>query len=550
MEWCRYSHLYKKTLTMRITIWALLLATCITYTAVAQRNVRVNIKEATVFLRGAELSSSTRISIPQGESQVLFTNIAGNVNKQSLNIGASNGVVVQSATFQNNYLVDDQLSPRAQEIKDSIELVQDKRNRYNNQKTVVKEQITILNSNRSIAGDKSGLSVSELQKMLTLVKTEMGKLLDEEDLLTKQVKEADILIKKLQQQLQQEKRKGYQPGGQLLVKFYATRATTSNINISYVVPNAGWTPTYDLRVEKVNNPVELFYKAHVYQNSGVSWDNVTLSLSTGNPSEGAQAPVLNPWYLSFYTPTPYNYKNRVYNNATGAAAGHKEPIALEAAADKMEVSTMNDFVHVDNSGINTAFDIDLPYTIPSDGQQHTVSIKKHQLPATYRYYAVPKLDRDAFLQAQVTNWEELNLLPAQTNIFFEGTYVGQGYIDVRNVKDTMTLSLGRDKKVVIRRERDKNLKSVRTIGTNVKETFGYTISVRNTRNQPVSITLLDQIPVSNDKDIVIEDKKYKGGEYNETKGSVKWQLNIKANETQKVQLGYTVKYPKNKRLNL
>src|SRR5690606_25436818 len=139
----------------------------------------------------------------------------------------------------------------------------------------------------------------------------------------------------------------------------------------------------------------------------------------------------------------------------------------------------------------------LPYTIPSDGKQHNVAVKTAQLNATYRYYTVPKLDRDAFLQARITGWEDLNLLPASTNIFYEGTYVGQGYIDVRNVKDTMNLSLGRDKKIVVRRERDKELRTVKTIGSNVKETYVYKISVRNTRNKAIDVVVMDQVPISN-----------------------------------------------------
>jgi uncharacterized protein (TIGR02231 family) len=214
-----------------------------------------------------------------------------------------------------------------------------------------------------------------------------------------------------------------------------------------------------------------------------------------------------------------------------------------------EISTMNEYVSVDNSGISTSFDIDLPYSIPNDGQQHIVAIKKHDLPATYRYYAAPKLDKDAFLQAQITNWEDLNLLPGQTNIFYEGTYVGQGYIDVRNTSDTLTFSLGRDKKIVVRREQDKKRRSVKSIGSNVRETFAYTISVRNTRKDAINIVLQDQQPISNDKDIVIEDQETNGADFDATTGMMKWTLSLKPNENQDIKFGYTVKYPKGKRID-
>lgn len=514
----------------------------------------VTIEHATVFLSGAELSSFAKVNLQQGETDVLFTNIAGNVNQQSLSVGADNNVVIQSATFQNNYLVADVLSPRAKTIKDSIEQVEDSRSVTNNQLATVTEQIAILSQNRQVSGANTGLSVTELQKMLDLVKARLAGLLNEKDKLAVTIRKTDEKLVLLRMQLEEEQRKNFQPGGQLLVKFYSPRATQANVSIAYVVPNAGWTPSYDLRVDNLHDPVKLFYKANVYQNCGVKWDNVHISLSTGNPNEGAQSPTLNPWYLSIINPETFSPG---YLNSYGAVNAEPVMKAVEDAermpsrAMKAPVpATMNNYVQVDNSGINTSFDIDLPYSIPSDGQAHMVAIKTYQLPATYTYYAVPKLDRDAFLQARITNWEDLNLLPASTNIFYEGSYVGQGYIDMRNVKDTMNLSLGRDKKIVIRRERDKELKTVKTLGSNIRESFVYTISMRNTRKEAVTVTVLDQIPISNDKDIVIEDRELGGGVYDETKGFVKWEVELKPNEAKNLKFGYTVKYPKGKNINL
>lgn len=532
----------------RKTVLALILLLCGNL-AFATNKQKVTIESATVFLSGAELFSKTRVNVVNGETEILLTNIAGNVNQQSLSIGASNGVIVQSAVFQNNFLRDENLSPRAREIKDSIEYMERKRGAVNNEMEAVSEQLAVLKQNRQVSGSNTGLSTAELVKMLDLIKARMAKLLDEKDALAVDVKKADEYLAKLKQQLQQEQQKGFQPGGQLLVKLYSTKATASDITITYVVPNAGWTPSYDLRVDEVGGPVKLAYKAQVYQNSGVSWDKVKLSLSTGNPNEGAEAPVLSPWYLSFYTPRPYAYQNKMSTRSKMMADAEMSYDATSVAGAAAP-TTMDNYVSVNNAGVNTVFDIDLPYTIASDGQQHNVAIKSAELPATYRYYVVPKLDRDAFLQAQVTGWEDLNLLPATTNIFYDGTYVGQGFIDVRNVKDTMSLSLGRDKKVVVRRERDKELRSVKTIGSNVRETFVYKICVRNTRNKAIDIVVMDQLPVSNDKDIEVNDREYKDAEYNETTGAVTWRLRAKPNETIDLKMGYTVKYPKGKQVNL
>ena len=519
----------------------------------AQTQQKLDIEQATVFLSGAQLTSTAKVKLIKGENEILFTNVAGDINQQSLTVSAGNSVVVESAVFQNNYLTTQILSPKAKDIKDSIEILTDSRSLISSKITVLTEQITVLQTNRKVGGDDSGLSVAELTKMLDLLGTRLEGYLNLKHKQDELLKKTDERLASLKKQLDEEQKKGFQPGGQLLVKFYAKEATTNPIVISYTLPNAGWSPNYDIRVDDISKPASLFYKASVFQNSGVKWDNVRLTLSTGNPQEGVQAPTMSPWYLSFYTPALYqnvraNNMKAAPSVAMGGARKSGELYIIDGVQTQ-EISTMNEYVSVDNSGISTSFDIDLPYSIPNDGQQHIVAIKKHELPATYRYYAAPKLDKDAFLQAQITNWEDLNLLPGQTNIFYEGTYVGQGYIDVRNTSDTLTFSLGRDKKIVVRREQDKKRRSVKSIGSNVRETFAYTISVRNTRKDAINIVLQDQQPISNDKDIVIEDQETNGADFDATTGMMKWTLSLKPNENQDIKFGYTVKYPKGKRID-
>ena len=539
-----------------ITTLAIMAATA------AQAQEKLNIEHATVFLSGAELTSTARLSLQKGENEIKFSNVAGDVNNQSIIVNATNGVLVESVTFQNNYLATDNESPKARALKDSLEQVKNQKDAVDSKIATLTEELAILQSNRKVSGDNTGLQVAELQKMLDLVNSRMERYLNDKKKEESTLVKINEHINRLTEQLQEEQQRDYQPGGMLVVKFYTGEATSTNVAISYVVPHAGWSPAYDVVASDAHSPIRFYYKANIYQNSGVKWNNVRLTLSTGNPQEGMQPPVLNPWYLSFYQPPPaypYAASNNLMSNAPGiyqskrGAASNTDGGRADAnryIIDGVQAgnqnTTMNSYVQVDNSGVNTAFDIELPYTIPTDGQQHLVAVKKYEVPATYEYFAVPKMDKDAFLRAQITNWEDLNLLAGPTNIFYEGTYIGQGNIDPRNVHDTLYLSMGRDKKIVIRKERDKNLRSVKTIGSNIRETFAYNIVVRNTRKEPVTILLQDQQPVSNDKDIELEDKNTGGADYDETSGLMKWQLTLAPNETKKLTFGYTVKYPKGK----
>jgi len=316
----------------------------------AQLQARASINAATVFLNGAELYSNARVTLPQGESDVLFTNIAGSVNPQSLNIGAENGVVVQSATFQNNYLADSSISPRGRKLQDTIALMERSTAVLADKKTVVDEQLSVIKENKKVSGQNNGLSVTELQKLLDLLNTRMNMLLTAQRTLTTAIDDQNVHLFLLKSQLAEEQKKAYQPGGQLLVKFYAPQSITTSISMTYVVPNAGWTPAYDLRVDKVNDPVKLFYKANIFQNCGVKWTNIRLSLSTGNPNEGVNAPVLTPTYLSFFTNTTgETLETKAYKSANnqslslngGRMASPK--ISADGELRSQENTTINDY---------------------------------------------------------------------------------------------------------------------------------------------------------------------------------------------------------------
>lgn len=575
----------------RITINLLIaIVLCSNGAAYAQTNQKLTLERATVFIKGAELVSTAKVALQKGENEILFSNVASYANNQSIVANATNGVSVQSLTFQSNYVNTDNAAPRIKAINDSIAAIAKKKIPIGNKMAVLDRQLEMLQNTGKTDDEKPAPAVAELRLMLELVGEKMEGLFNQKSKAELELAEIDSKITALQQRIADEQQKGNQPGGQLAVKLYAREATTSNITITYIVPNAGWSPTYDVLVDDVKSPVKFYYKANIYQTSGIKWNNVKLTLSTGNPQEGMQAPTLTPIYLAFYVPpatyasnnavvqeykrplvdkyshsnimTSAEIKNKpttqtadivalspgVYQQRRGAglnsdgARNSGNLYVIDGA--QLQGSSMSQYVNVDAEGVNTTFDIELPYTIPSDGQQHLVSVKRYEAPATYEYYAAPKADKDAFLLAKITGWQDLNLLPGQTNIFYEGTYIGQGSIDTRNLKDTMSISLGRDKKIVIKRDQDKKLHSVKTIGTNAKEEFAYNITVRNTRKESITISLQDQIPVSNDKDIVIEDVEIGKGEQDEATGIITWPVTLKANETRTIKFGYTLKYPK------
>jgi uncharacterized protein (TIGR02231 family) len=194
------------------------------------------------------------------------------------------------------------------------------------------------------------------------------------------------------------------------------------------------------------------------------------------------------------------------------------------------------------------FELKLKQTIPSDGQSHLMAVKSENINSTFEHFIVPKLDKDAFLIAHLTGWEELNLLPAVANIYYDGTYVGQTRINPSVMSDTMDLALGRDRGIYVTREKTDDEEKVKALASEKTKTVTYEIAIKNYKNAKINLTIEDQIPVSTVEEIKVEMIDKSKADYDEKKGLLVWKKEIGAKETQKFTFKYSMKYDKNKTL--
>jgi hypothetical protein len=207
---------------------------------------------------------------------------------------------------------------------------------------------------------------------------------------------------------------------------------------------------------------------------------------------------------------------------------------------------MNDYTTIEEQELNVSFDIDIPYDILSNGKAHSVSLKDIKIPATYKYYAAPKVEKEAFLLAELNDYAKYNLLPGEANIVFEGMYVGKTTINPNQTQDTLNLSMGRDKKISIKRERITDKSGTKFLSSYKEQTFTYDITVRNNKKEEINMLLKDQYPLSTDKEITVELLDKDGAKENEETGVLTWEIKLKPNETKKYRISYKVKYPKDK----
>ncbi len=534
---------------MRHLIFAIA-AVCTTLTAMAQEKptaVKSTINGVTIFTNGAEIQRSGTIQLKAGAQQVVFEGLPLNLNAQSIQVSGKGNFTLLGVSHRANFLQKAEQTKEVKKMEDSLQLVSEKIQLQKAGLSVIISERNLLKANESIGGAQTGVKTADLATFADYYRTRLT------DLGNKHVKSLSALKEmqkdsvRLQKQLNELQRRPQQATMEVVLDLTAPAAGNAQLNLSYLVYEAGWNVNYDLRSDELDKPIALTYKAIVYQNTGEDWKNVKPVFSTANPTVSNTQPVLNPWYLSFVEPQP-PMAPRV--KGLGPQMKAQELMMMEDNAAMPMFVTTAAHSTVSEARTSVEFSIDVPCSISGNGQEQTVELAQYSLPATYEYYAVRKLEKDAFLLAKTTGWENLNLLPGQANIFFEGKYVGESYISTEKTGDTLALSLGRDKNISITRTRKKEFSEKQFLSSNITETREWDLSVQNKKGQAITITVEDQIPVSTNKEIKVEAINISNGTLDTSTGLVKWTYTLQPKEIKAINLKYSIKYPKDKKVVL
>lgn len=524
-----------------------------------QIKTKASLESVTIYNNGAQLNHKGKVNLPVGTSELVINNISGRVNENSIQVGVSTGVTILAVQFNRDFLNTDAANPEIKRLNDSLKIVNADLTKTKNAKTIEEQTLVLLDENRKSGGTNTGTNVAELIKLADYYRTKSAEVRNSiTNLTTTEDKQNQKLIA-LQQQIAELRNNPNQQLGQLVLQLMAKEHTEVSYNVSYITPSANWLASYDIKSVNTSSPLALVYKAAITQNTGLDWKKVKLSLSTGSPSYNITVPNLNPWFVSVYSPvqqalagstsglrirgiaSPIGEANML-NDVVVVGYGKAEKKSALAAS----VSTVNNYTSVNETQLGVTFDIDIPYDVNSDNKPHTVAFKEYEVPAKYKYYAAPKLSSDAYLLADVLDWEKLNLQAGTANIIFEGTYTGKSYINPANILDTLSLSMGKDKKIIITKEKQEDYSSTKFIGSNKKQAFTYLVKIRNTKKEAIELSLKDQYPLSTQSDIEIELLESSGAEVDKETGMLSWNLKIAPNETKTIKLSYSVKAPKNK----
>jgi uncharacterized protein (TIGR02231 family) len=514
----------------------------------SKKQVDSKIDNVTVFLNGAQVSRKATVTVPKGTTDLVFHDVSTSVNAQSIQVTTDFDITVLAVNHQINYIEEPTKREEITKLDTQLKALKEKAGYETAMLQVYQQEENMLIKNQAIGGSNVLLKTLDLKEAMDFQRARMTEVKNKQLEINQRITDLNLNIVKIQQQLNELNSRNSKASGEIVVTVMAKEAGVAKLGLSYVVNNAGWYPSYDLRVTDISKPIYLKYKANVFQASGEDWGNVKLTLSSGNPNESGTKPVLEPWELGVrFTPPIIAYDRQVKEEMRSQLSGKMPGIQVEksrGAAVAMLTVTQTE------GQTSFRFEIEQPYNIPSDGKQHTVDVQEHTINAIYEYYCVPKLEKDAFLTARITGWEEMNLINGEANLYFEGTYLGKALLDTRNTKDTLEISLGRDKNIVVNRTKLKEFSRNQVLGSSKTDERSWEISIRNKKQQPINITIQDQFPTSTQKEIVVEKGNYKEGSLDETANIITWRLKIDPAKEKKIGFSYSVKSPKAMQIDL
>jgi hypothetical protein len=596
-----------------------------------QKEINSEIKNVTVYQQGAQVSRESNINVSKGKTTLIFKGLPSKIRPESIQAKASNDVMIVSVTHNLDYLNKTTVSKEITTLNTRRRILIDSIKMVNNYKAVYTEEKEMIIANKSIAGD-NGVNVNELEQAATFFRKRLTEIESSSHKLENTLYNLKSDLVTISQQLMALNAKIDLPTSLVTVVVSSEIETKSNILLNYFIEDAGWIPAYDIRIKDVNEPLALFYKAKVSQNTGENWDNIDLTLSTGNPSISNNQPELLPYFLTF---------NNYYNNQPGILYGSKRPFSgrvtgkitdaetgealvgtnvvvkgtqngtvadingnyqielpegskvlvfsfigfktqeIEAnsptlnikmnaeqlalqevvvvgygvsgdASDELSgrvagVSTIRKKeqipLSIEKRQLTTEFRINIPYSIPSDNQPYDVTMVQYEINAEYKYSSVPKLSNDAFLIARIPDYIKYDLLNGSAFVFFKGIYQGETTIDLNTSSDTLTLSVGRDKDIVVSRDIQKDFASKSMSGNTKKEQKAWVISIKNNKDIPVNISVEDQYPVSKTTEIKVDLIESSDAKKDDSTGKLVWDLKLAPKEKKVIALRYSVKYP-------
>ena len=514
--------------------------------AQTEQKVSSTISSVTVFINQAQITRTAKVSLEAGVTNLVFDKVSPFINLNSIQVRVDGKITLLSVSNRRNYLKEDEKPKHILLLEDSLEKINSALADFKADKETIVFQKDLMLANKNVGSNQTGVKSDDLDDLIVLYKKKLHEFKIEWFRLSNLEIKYTAAKQKIENQLQDFQNTFNENSPEILI----TVKTLSPINdakieMDYMTRNASWKPFYDIRVKDTKSPLQLVSKAYITQSSREDWKNVIIKLSTSNPNEGGTKPELQTNYLNFKQFTIPKISYRMMGGEAPAAIMNEQKSGNSKSKTSEELNYSQGIATETQTHVSIEFNVTSAYNIPSDNSPHQVDLTASNLDAVYSYGAIPKLDKDAFITAKVSGNDLVNQISGDANVYFDGTFVGKTFIN-GTTNDSISLSLGRDKRIQIQRLKLKDFCSKTFSGSTKKELNTWEIKIRNTRKESIVVYLEDQIPVSSDKEIEIKLINAEKAKFDETTGKLTWMINLDAEQSQSVKFTFEVKYPKEK----
>lgn len=568
-----------------------------------QKEVNSEIKKVTVFTQGAQIEREAIISLQPGQLVVKLIGLSPFINKKSICVNGDGSYTILTVQHQNDYLNQINKNKEIESLNNNIVELESKIEDQQIWIKINKEKLDFLSANKSINGTEQALNPETFKSLNAIYGSNLETL--NLDIVKRQraIVNLEKEISRFRKQVTSLNNKSDLPSGTILVTIDSKQTKTTKLNFNFLIDNASWYPSYDIRFLGIDKPLEVTYKANILQQTAIDWKDVKLVLSTAKTNFSANIPSFTANYLQYYyAASAKKYKEK-------ASIGYSENKDIKPSSEMAETrirgigssnasaplyvidgvpqddaeainglnpdqiltmdvlkdasatavygtrgangvviitTTANSsdvsvpFTINSKSETSNEYIVDAPQTILSNNKMTTVNFRKSDLKASFEYQTIPKLAKNVFLIGKISDWYKADLMDGEVNVYLENSYVGKSMISTEQFKDTLEVSFGIDNNISIKREKLTEFTQNQFIGLNRKETLAYKLTIRNNKTYAVTTKITDQIPVSTIKDIQVETLELSGGSQNTDTGKVEWEVNIKPSENKILIIKYAV----------
>jgi uncharacterized protein (TIGR02231 family) len=516
------------------------------------------ITDVTVYADRAQVTRAAEVSLVPGENRIRLAELPASLVDDSVRAAgkASGPVTIQDVevrTVLREQTADataKELETRVLRLRDEIAAL-DGRQRVLDQQRNLLVQIQIKSSvevSRDIQVNK--FDVAQLKDLPALLAGEFAKIEEQSQKIALDRRELQPRLAAAEAEFNKHQAAASRASKTVVVTVNAKEATKLQLQVSYVLGGASWSPTYDARAAADSGKVEFTYNGVVRQQTGEDWRGVNLTLSTARPSVGARMPELGKWTVNFpeysaanmpaLAPAPAKFGREMLMNSTATITpALPEPAQMQEARIEESMTAAN-------------FRIPRATDVPSDGEPHRQTITTIPLGATFSYAATPKLSTFAYLRAGVTNTTDAPLLGGPVNVFVGADFMGAGWIGIVPPGAKFDLFLGVDDGVHIKREESKEKRGKSgIINRRTRQVYAYKLIVENFKNAAQTVTIYEPIPVSANDDIKVTlgDVSLKPTEADPSKGKLTWELELKPREKREIAYEFTVDWPQDRQVS-